>query len=120
MDSAIAENVRNCAQNDNNCCQGATGLTSTIVDTERNLSTTVDITPLPSRSATLGPLTGRLIARIILLNFPNWGGVTPTPPGLAFGAFRPLNRIGCPTHLIGVKKLKLTFDYLTGRPENTP
>lgn len=75
MDCTIVQNVRHGAQKVTNWLQSVTGLTSTIVDTERNLSTTVDNTPLPSRSSANSLETGRLMTREFLSNFSKMGGV---------------------------------------------
>jgi hypothetical protein len=55
MDCTIVQKVTNWLQNVKHVAQNAISLMSTTVDTERNLSTHVDITPLPSMSMTLGP-----------------------------------------------------------------
>lgn len=74
MDCTIVQNVRHGGQNNNNCCQNATGLMSPMGNTERNLSTHVDINARQSITSANSLETGMVVTREFLLNFSKWGG----------------------------------------------
>ncbi len=115
----VIDNVRDCGQKVTNWLQNVTGLTSTTVDTERNLSTIVDTERDISAVAEnvnncLQNASGEGVNNNNINNIPY--------ASLIISASRGINRSGCPTRSIGVKKSeKVSRAYVfihTGRQMN--